>query len=163
MNNNFKLYPEDITSNKIDILKLTHTATLPTRGSDDAAGWDLCADLLDIGLEEIHIAPGQVVKISTGIAIALPFGTFGGIYARSGLASKKGLRPANCTGVIDADYRGAIIVAIRNDSNEFQTIQHGERIAQLIVQPFVSTDFNEVNELPSTNRGEGGFGSTGAM
>lgn len=163
MNNDFKFYPEDVTSNKIDILKLTNTATLPTRGSDEAAGWDLYADLADIGLEQVNIAPGQVVKISTGVAIALPSGTFGGLYARSGLASKKGLRPANCTGVIDSDYRGCIMVAIRNDSNKMQVIQHGERIAQLIVQPYISITFNEVNELHSTNRGEGGFGSTGAM
>ena len=106
---------------------------------------------------------GQVVKISTGVAVALPAYCFGGLYARSGLASKKGLRPANCVGVIDEDYRGCILVAIRNDSNEVQVIQHGERIAQLIVQPYIPIVFNEVNELPETIRGAGGFGSTGAM
>lgn len=157
----FKIEP--IQPIEVDLIKLTNTATLPTRGSDYAAGWDLYADLADIGLEQVAIAPGQVVKISTGIAIALPAYCFGGLYARSGLASKKGLRPANCTGIIDEDYRGGILVAMRNDSNEVQVIQHGERIAQLIVQPYIPVIFNETNKLPATNRGAGGFGSTGAM
>ena len=157
----FKIEP--IQPIEVDLIKLTNTATLPTRGSDYAAGWDLYADLADIGLEQVAIAPGQVVKISTGIAIALPAYCFGGLYARSGLASKKGLRPANCTGIIDEDYRGGILVAMRNDSNEVQVIQHGERIAQLVVQPYIPVIFNETNKLPTTNRGAGGFGSTGAM
>lgn len=142
-------------------MKLSETATLPSRGSDYAAGWDLYADLKNIGLNEVSIAPGQVVKISAGVAVALPVGTFGAIYARSGLATKKGLRPANCCGIIDEDYRGPLLVAIRNDSQEFQTIMHGERIAQLVVQPYVSVDIKEVDELNATNRGSGGFGSTG--
>lgn len=158
-----QLVIEPIQPIEVDLIKLTETATLPTRGSDYAAGWDLYADLADIGLEQVTIAPGQVVKISTGVAVALPAYCFGGLYARSGLASKKGLRPANCVGVIDEDYRGCILVAIRNDSNEVQVIQHGERIAQLIVQPYIPIVFNEVNELPETIRGAGGFGSTGAM
>lgn len=158
-----QLVIEPIQPIEVDLIKLTETATLPTRGSDYAAGWDLYADLADIGLEQVTIAPGQVVKISTGVAVALPAYCFGGLYARSGLASKKGLRPANCVGVIDEDYRGCILVAIRNDSNEVQVIQHGERIAQLIVQPYIPIIFNEVNELPETIRGAGGFGSTGAM
>ena len=158
-----KLMIDPIQPIEVDLIKLTETATLPTRGSDYAAGWDLYADLADIGLEQVTIAPGQVVKISTGVAVALPAYCFGGLYARSGLASKKGLRPANCVGVIDEDYRGCILVAIRNDSNEVQVIQHGERIAQLVVQPYIPIVFNEVNELPETIRGAGGFGSTGAM
>lgn len=157
----FKIEP--IQPIEVDLIKLTNTATLPTRGSDYAAGWDLYADLADIGLEQVAIAPGQVVKISTGIAIALPAYCFGGLYARSGLASKKGLRPANSVGIIDEDYRGGVLVAMRNDSNEVQVIQHGERIAQLIVQPYIPVIFKETNKLPATNRGEGGFGSTGAM
>ena len=158
-----QLVIEPIQPIEVDIVKLTETATLPTRGSDYAAGWDLYADLADIGLEQVTIAPGQVVKISTGVAVALPAYCFGGLYARSGLASKKGLRPANCTGIIDEDYRGGVLVAIRNDSNEVQVIQHGERIAQLIVQPYIPVVFNEVNELSTTDRGAGGFGSTGTM
>lgn len=158
-----QLVIEPIQPIEVDLIKLTETSTLPTRGSDYAAGWDLYADLADIGLEQVTIAPGQVVKISTGVAVALPAYCFGGLYARSGLASKKGLRPANCTGVIDEDYRGGVLVAIRNDSNEVQVIQHGERIAQLIVQPYIPVVFNEVNELSTTDRGAGGFGSTGTM
>ena len=158
-----KLIIDPIQPIEVDLVKLTETATLPTRGSDYAAGWDLYADLADVGLDQVTIAPGQVVKISTGVAVALPAYCFGGLYARSGLASKKGLRPANCTGVIDEDYRGGVLVAIRNDSNEVQVIQHGERIAQLIVQPYIPVVFNEVNELSTTDRGAGGFGSTGTM
>jgi dUTP pyrophosphatase len=118
----------------------------------------LCADL-----DQSHIAipVGEVRKISTGIAIALPEGTFGAIYARSGLATKKGLAPANKVGVIDADYRGPVIVAIRNESDEIQYIEHGERIAQLVVQPYIAVDFNEVDNIGTTARGIGGFGSTG--
>ena len=146
---------------ELPTMKLSDTATLPTRGSDYAAGWDLYADLKNIGLNEVTIAPGAVVKISAGVAVALPEGTFGAIYARSGLAYKKGLRPANACGVIDEDYRGPLLVAIRNDSKDFQTILHGERIAQLVVQPYVPVALKEVTELNSTNRGTGGFGSTG--
>ena len=152
---------EPIQPIEVDIIKLTNTATLPTRGSDYAAGWDLYADLADIGLEQVSIAPGQVVKISTGVVIALPAYCFGGLYARSGLAAKKGLRPANCVGIVDEDYRGGILVAIRNDSNEVQVIQHGERIAQLVVQAYIPVVFKETNDLPATERGAGGFGSTG--
>lgn len=154
---------EPIQPIEVDLIKLTHTATLPTRGSDYAAGWDLYADLKDIGLDQVSIAPGQVVKISTGIAVALPAYCFGGLYARSGLAAKKGLRPANCVGIVDEDYRGCVLVAIRNDSNEVQVIQHGERIAQLVVQPYIPVVFKETNDLPATERGAGGFGSTGTM
>lgn len=158
-----KLMIDPIQPIEVDLIKLTATATLPTRGSDYAAGWDLYADLADVGLEQVTIAPGQVVKISTGVAVALPAYCFGGLYARSGLASKKGLRPANCVGIVDEDYRGCVLVAIRNDSNEVQVIQHGERIAQLVVQPYIPVVFKETNDLPATDRGAGGFGSTGSM
>ena len=98
-----------------------------------------------------------------GIAVAIPDGYFGGIYARSGLSSKEGLRPANCTGVVDADYRGEIKVALHNDSEDVRTIEPAQKIAQLVVQPFLSVTFDEVLSLDETDRGEGGFGSTGKL
>jgi dUTP pyrophosphatase len=142
---------------KIEVKKLSDTAVLPVRGSVQAAGYDLCADVK----EPLAIAPGETAKVETGLAFALPDGYFGGIYARSGLSTKKGLRPANCTGVIDSDYRGQVIVALHNDSAVEQTIEPGERIAQLIVQPYLAVEFDEVEELDDTARGAGGFGSTG--
>jgi dUTP pyrophosphatase len=111
---------------------------------------------------QVEIRPHETVMIDTGVAIEIPEGYFGGIYARSGLASKKGLRPANCTGVIDADYRDSIKVALHNDTTTIQRIDAGDRIAQLIIQPFESVEFNIVDELTSTDRNLGGFGSTGA-
>lgn len=143
----------------VDYVKLSPTAQEPYQGSELAAGSDLYADLID--KEMIALAPGEVHKISTGIAIALPENTFGAIYPRSGLATKKGLVLANGTGIIDEDYRGTVIVAIKNTSNETQYITHGERIAQLVVQPYVKVKFNEVDSIGTTARGEGGFGSTG--
>lgn len=140
--------------------RLTETAHIPTQGSTEAAGWDLYADLQDI--ESITIEPGDTVMIHTGIAMALPESTFGAIYARSGLASKKGLAPANKVGVVDADYRGEVMVALHNHSHFTQTIEAGERIAQLVIQPYIKADFIELDELDNTTRGEGGFGSTGA-
>lgn len=107
------------------------------------------------------IAPHSTEKIGTGIAVALPDGTFGAIFARSGLATKRGLRPANCTGVIDSDYRGELIVALHNDTDTPKTIDPNERIAQLIVLPFVSIDFKEVENLNETQRGSSGFGGSG--
>lgn len=142
---------------EIDIKLLNDFAKIPTRGSEDAAGWDLYAATE----KDIDIAPHSTVKINTGIAIEIPKGCFGGIYARSGLATKQGLRPANCTGVIDADYRGEVIVALHNDTNEMQTIESGDRIAQLIVQPFMEINFREVDDLTDTERNNNGFGSTG--
>ena len=97
----------------------------------------------------------------TGLSFALPEGTFGAVVARSGLASKQGLRPANCLGVIDSDYRGECFVALHNDSSEERTVRHGDRVAQLVLLPFLPMEFEEVDELPATVRGEGGFGSTG--
>ena len=99
--------------------------------------------------------------IGTGLAVEIPEGYFGAIFARSGLASKEGLRPANCVGVVDSDYRGEVKVALHNDTNELRTVQHGERIAQLVIMPYLPVEFNLVNELTDTDRGEGGFGSTG--
>lgn len=144
-------------SAKIKIKKLTDTAKTPTRGSEYAAGYDLYADVK----ENVQIKPHETVKIGTGLAMEIPDGYFGAIFARSGLAAKEGLRPANCVGVCDSDYRGEYIVAIHNDSEETRTITAGERIAQLVVMPYLPVTFDEVSELTDTNRGEGGFGSTG--
>lgn len=142
---------------KINIKKLNENAVIPTRGSEQAAGYDLYAATS----YTIQIEPHSTVKIGTGLSIEIPDGYFGGIFARSGLATKKGLRPANCVGVCDSDYRGEYIVAIHNDTDEMMEVEPGERIAQLIVLPYMPVEFNEVNELADTNRGNGGFGSTG--
>ena len=143
--------------NKAYIQKLKENATIPTQGSKYAAGYDLYA-CLD---EDIIIAPGEVEKIGTGVAITPPEGTFGAIYARSGLATKSGLRPANCVGVADYDYTGEYIVPLRNDDNVPHLIKNGDRIAQLVFAPYLAIEFEEVNELKPTKRGAGGFGSTG--
>lgn len=141
---------------ELKVKRLDEKAIVPTRGSEYAAGWDLYC------MEDTVIPPGETVMVSTGFAIELPNGTFGGIFARSGLATKKGLRPANCVGVCDSDYRGAYIVAMHNDSSIPQTLEAGERMAQLIVLPFITFDkITEVDELSETTRNTGGFGSTG--
>ncbi len=142
---------------EIKIKKLRPDAVIPTRGSSYAAGYDLYACIEN----DIVIKPNENVKIGTGLAIAVPDGYFGAIFARSGLAAKQNLRPANCVGVADSDYRGEYIVALHNDSNESRKIKRGERIAQLVVMPFLPVEFLEVEELDETERGEGGFGSTG--
>lgn len=159
----------------IKIKRLTETAKIPTRGSEYAAGYDLYAD------NTVTIHPEENQLIHTGIAIEIPEGYFGAIYARSGLATKQGLRPANCVGVIDSDYRGEVCVCLYNDNhykemkvepNEYggtdlsfpvidKEIKQGERIAQLVIQKFEPIDFEEVNNLSNTNRDQGGFGSTG--
>ena len=141
------------------IKKLTDTAKTPTRGSASAAGYDLYAD----NEEPVTIMPGENKSLKTGIAMEIPEGFFGAIYARSGLASKQGLRPPNCVGVIDSDYRGNIGVGMRNDTSEPQTIQPHERVAQIVIQPCLQVDSLEVDELSETERGAGGFGSTGKM
>ena len=141
----------------MDIKILNDLAKVPTYGSDEAAG----ADLYAATDYDIEIRPHETVKIGTGIAIAVPRGYYGGIYARSGLATKQGLRPANCVGVVDSDYRGEVIVALHNDTDEPQWVPAGSRIAQLLIQPVMRTDFNVVDELGDTERGIGGFGSTG--
>lgn len=143
----------------IQIKKLNDKAIIPTRGSKQAAGYDLyaCSD------ENVKIASHGTVKVGTGVSVAIPEGYFGAVYARSGLSAKQGLRPANCVGVIDSDYRGEIIVALHNDTDIEQTIDKNERIAQIVVMPYLSVDFHETDELDATERGSGGFGSTGKL
>ena len=142
---------------EVKIKKLCPEAILPTKGTQDAAGGDLYA-LCEGG---IVIAPGETVMIRTGLAMELPRDTVGLIFARSGTASKRGLAPANKVGVIDNDYRGEIMVALHNHSSKEQRVENGERIAQLLVMPYYSAMFFEVDELSDTERGDGGFGSTG--
>lgn len=138
-----------------EIKRLYDDSLIPTRGSDAAAGYDLYAH------EDAVIQPFETVKIGTGVAITPPGGTFGAVFARSGLATKQGLRPANAVGVCDEDYTGEYIVALHNDSKEIRTISKGDRIAQLVFIPYINATFSEVNELNPTVRGHGGFGSTG--
>ena len=142
---------------KVNIKKLNEKAVLPTYGSEYAAG----ADLYACNEEKIVIKPHETVLIKTGIALEIPEGYAGLIYARSGLATKRGLAPANKVGVIDSDYRGEIMVALHNHTNEVKEIDAYERIAQLVVTPYIKAIFNEVDELNDTIRGTGGFGSTG--
>ena len=142
----------------INIKKLNPDATIPTYGSDFAAGADLYACLF----APITIEPGETFMVKTGISLEIPEGYAGLIYARSGLASKRGLAPANKVGVIDSDYRGEIIVALHNHSMNPQKIEPNERIAQLVITPYVQAVFNETAELSDTDRGAGGFGSTGS-
>ena len=143
----------------VNIKKLTNTAKMPIRGSNHAAGYDIYADL---GNQDfVMIPPHKTEKIKTGLCMEIPGGYFGGIFARSGLATKEGLRPANAVGVVDSDYRGEIIVAIHNDTDTERFVNNGERIAQLVVIPYLEIEFNEVDKLSTTVRGVGGFGSTG--
>ena len=142
---------------EIKIRKLSQDAKIPTYGSEHSAGADLYA-LLE---ETITVKPHSTVLIHTGISMEIPEGFGGFIFARSGLASKKGLAPANKVGVVDADYRGEIMVALHNHSDSPATIENGERIAQLVIMPFLSAEFIESENLSDTIRGEGGFGSTG--
>ena len=141
----------------IQVKKLRPGAVLPTAGSRYAAGYDLRA-CLDAPVE---IPPHETVWIGTGLAVAVPEGYFGAVFARSGLASRQGLRPANCVGVCDSDYRGEYIVALHNDSAETRTVSPGDRIAQLVILPCMAAEFEETDALPETDRGAGGFGSTG--
>lgn len=141
---------------EIKIKKLYEDSVIPTRGSEYAAGYDLYAH------EGATIKPHETAKIGTGVAIQPPKDTFGAVFARSGLAAKQGLRPANCVGVCDYDYTGEYIVALHNDSNEEKVIEKGERIGQVVFIPYVNVTFVEVDELDATERGAGGFGSTGA-
>ena len=141
----------------INYTKLSYNAVEPTCGSEYSAGHDLSA-AID---QPIMIAPHQTVKIPTGLAMELPENTFGAIYARSGIATKEGLAPANKTGILDCDYRGEIMVALHNHSDEHRIVEPGQRIAQLIIQPYIRAKFNEVGNLSATDRGAGGFGSSG--
>lgn len=146
-----------ITNVPVNIKKLKHNATIPTYGSVNAAGADLYACLED----NLTIEPGDTYLVPTGLAMELPEGYAGLIYARSGLASKKGLAPANKVGVVDSDYRGEVMVALHNHSKVAATIEPNERIAQLVITPYIAASFAVVDELDSTERGAGGFGSTG--
>ena len=145
---------EEVT---INVKRLSNNSTLPTRGSVDAAGYDLYTSID----RAITILPHAAIKIPTDLAFELPQGTFAAIFARSGLAANEGLRPANCVGVCDSDYRGNYIVVLHNDTDEERLVTPGERIAQMVLLPYIPMQFKEVNELTETERGEGGFGSTG--
>ena len=142
---------------QIKVKKLKDNAIIPTYGSDGAAGADLYACLE----QDVTIAPGETAFIPTGLSMMIPVGTAGLIYARSGMACKRGLAPANKVGVIDSDYRGEFIVVLHNHGTQSQTVSHGERIAQLVITPVFTPGFEEVDELTDTERGTGGFGSTG--
>lgn len=142
---------------KVNVKKLKEEAIVPTYGTDFAAGADLYA-CLD---EAVIIAPGETYLVKTGIAMEIPAGYAGLVYARSGLATKKGLAPANKVGVIDADYRGEIMVPLHNHSKVDAVIEPKERIAQMILTPFLTAQYTVVDELSDTDRGESGFGSTG--
>jgi dUTP pyrophosphatase len=142
---------------KIRVKLLREGAQLPTYGSAEAAGADLYACLP----EPVTVHPGETVFVPTGFAMEVPKGCAGLIYARSGLACKRGLAPANKVGVIDSDYRGEVIVALHNHSANPQTVAQGERIAQLVITPVFTPGFRQVETLDDTLRGQGGFGSTG--
>ena len=144
---------------QVKVKKLRPGATLPKHGSTAADGYDLYA--ATEGAQPVDIAPHGTAMIGTGLAFAIPAGYFGGVFARSGLASKQGLRPANCVGVIDADYRGECLVALHNDGDTMRTVQPGDRIAQLMVVPVVQPAVTVADDLDETERGAGGFGSTG--
>ena len=137
------------------IKRLDERAVIPKRGSASAAGYDIYS------IEETIIPQGETRLIKTGLSMEIPENYFGGVFARSGLAVKEGIRPANCVAVIDSDYRGELMVPLHNDSKEERTITAGERIAQLVILPFLSVEFEETDELSETERGNGGFGSTG--
>lgn len=141
----------------VKIKKLNENAIIPTYGTEFAAGSDLyvCTD------ESITINPGETQFIHTGLAMEIPAGLVGLVYARSGMACKKGVAPANKVGVVDSDYRGEIMVALFNHSKTPLVINHGERIAQMVFAPYYAADFSVVDELEDSVRGEGGFGSTG--
>lgn len=141
----------------VNIKKLCENATVMTYGTQYSAGADIYACME----EAVEILPGETKLIHTGIAMEIPEGLAGFIFARSGLASKRGLAPANKVGVIDSDYRGEIMVALHNHSNVSQSVESGERIAQMVFMPYVKAQFTVCDELEETVRGEGGFGSTG--
>lgn len=144
---------------QVSVKKLRKDARLPLSGSLHAAGYDLYACS---GEGRVVIPPHKSVMIGTGLACAIPEGMFGAVFARSGLAAKEGLRPANCVGVVDSDYRGEIMVALHNDTDVEKQVLDGDRIAQLVVMPYLPVTFTEVYELDETERGSGGFGHTGS-
>ena len=136
---------------------LNDKAQIPTRATDQSAGYDLYA----ANTAPIIIGPGETVSIPLGFSTEIPINMYGAIYARSGLPAREGLRPANCVGIIDSDYRGEWIVALHNDGTMPSTINSGDRIAQVVFGSFIATGFEVVDELSNTSRGNGGFGSTG--
>lgn len=141
----------------VKIKKLRETAQIPTYGTEYAAGADIYADIE----ENVTIKPGETKMIPTGFSLEVPIGYAGLIYPRSGLSCKRGLAPANKVGVVDSDYRGEVMVALHNHSSIEQTIEVGERIAQIVITPYLKANFELVNELDETERAEGSFGSTG--
>lgn len=143
--------------NPIRVKKLHPMAKLPTYGSAEAAGADLYACLDDA----LTVEPGETVFVPTGIAMEVPVGCAGLIYARSGLACKRGLAPANKVGVVDSDYRGQILIALHNHGKKPQIVENGERIAQMVITPVITPQYLETEELSDSRRGIGGFGSTG--
>ena len=153
----------------VKIKRLSETAQLPTKAHDSDAAFDLYADIQDTfkpfgsteDVKGIKVMPGQTVKVHTGFSTEIPIGYWGAIYARSGLATKQGLRPANCVAVIDAEYRGEWLIPLHNDSSDVQIIHQGDRIAQFMLAPVIETSFEEVSELSDSDRGEDGFGSSG--
>ena len=154
----------------VKIKKLTETAKIPTKAHAEDAAFDLYADIPNDtfipwgSIEErngLKILPHTTVKVGTGLAMAIPNGYWGAIKARSGIATKHGLRPANAVGCIDSNYRGEIIVALHNDSSETQIIEHGQRIAQFMLAPVIPTEFEETDNLDETSRGAEGFGDSG--
>ncbi len=142
---------------KVRIKKLTDRAIIPTYGSTGSAG----GDLYSAEEKDVLVEPSQTVLIGTGLAVEIPDGYVGLVYARSGLATKSGLAPANKVGVIDSDYRGEVKVALHNHSTETRVVAKGERIAQMVIAPYLKVEYEEVEDLSDTARGEGGFGSTG--
>lgn len=150
----------------IRIKKMYDDAIIPTRGSEHAAGYDMYAygykdAELPNDIEELIVCPHETKMIGTGVSMEIPRGVVGLLFARSGLSAKQGLRPANCVGVIDPDFRGEIAVALHNDTEHTQVISTGSRIAQMVFVPFYTADFVETSNLNNTERGEGGFGHTG--
>ncbi len=141
----------------VKFIKLDKNAIVPSYGTDFAAG----ADLYALPNGDITIHPNETVLIHTGIAMQIPDGYAGFVFARSGIATKRGLAPANKVGVIDSDYRGEIMVALHNHSDSIQQIASGERVAQLVIMPYITADFTECENLDDTKRASGGFGSTG--
>ena len=143
----------------IRVKKLCQSAVLPTYGTEYAAG----ADLYALQGEDIVIPPHESVKLHTGLSFEIPEGYAGFVYARSGLATKSGLAPANKVGVIDADYRGEVMVVLYNHSSEARTVKGGERVAQIVIAPVIHASFEEADSLSDTVRADGGFGSTGRI
>lgn len=151
-----KIGDNNLNEVRVNIKKLNENVKLPFRGSEQAAGYDLYAN------EGCEIEPHKTALIGTGLAAEIPEGYFGAIFARSGLAIKQGLRPGNCVGCVDSDYRGEIKVGLHNDMNETKSVQKGDRIAQFVVIPYLPVNFVEVESLSDTPRGSGGFGSSGS-